>query len=114
MSQWGGGRVRAGAAVAWAGRAAGGCRWPGCWRLPLAGLLFAVSGTRLVLGLDALTFLAVVPLALRPPAPARDTDGRVRSSFVRDARDGLAFVWRTPYVLAVAVGFWIVVLLRPR
>lgn len=77
---------------------------------PLAGLLFAVSGTRLVLGLDALTFLAVVPLALRLPALARDTDGRPRPSFFRDARDGLAFIWRTPYVLAVAVGFWVVVL----
>ena len=77
---------------------------------PLAGLLFAVSGTRLVLGLDALTFLAVIPLALRLPALARDTGGRSRPSFFRDARDGLAFVWRTPYVLAVALGFWVVVL----
>jgi MFS family permease len=77
---------------------------------PLAGLLFAVSGTRLVLGLDALTFLAVVPLALRLPALERDTGGGSRPSFLRDARDGLAFIWRTPYVLAVAVGFWVVVL----
>ena len=77
---------------------------------PLAGLLFAISGTRLVLGLDALTFLVVIPLALRLPSLARDTDGPFRPSFVRDARDGLAFVWRTPYVLAVAVGFWVVVL----
>jgi MFS family permease len=75
---------------------------------PLAGLLFAVSGTRLVLGLDALTFLVVIPLALRLPAP--DTEVRVRPSFLREARDGLAFVRRTPYVLAVAVGFWVVVL----
>ena len=77
---------------------------------PLAGLLFAISGARLVLGLDALTFLAVVPLALRLPTLARDTGSRSRPSFVRDARDGLAFVWRTPYVLAVALGFWVVVL----
>jgi MFS family permease len=77
---------------------------------PLAGLLFAVSGARLVLGLDALTFLVVVPLALRLPAPPRDTDVRPRASFVRDARDGLAFVWRTPSVLAIALGFWVVVL----
>jgi MFS family permease len=77
---------------------------------PLAGFLFAASGTRLVLGLDALTFLAVIPLALRLPALARDTDGRPRPSFMRDARDGLAFIWRTPYVLAVALGFWVVVL----
>jgi MFS family permease len=77
---------------------------------PLAGLLFAVSSTQLVLGLDALTFLVVIPLALRLPAPAPDTEVRARPSFVREARDGLAFVRRTPYVLAVAVGFWVVVL----
>ena len=52
----------------------------------------------------------MIPLALRLPALARDTDRRPRPSFVRDARDGLAFIWRTPYVLAVALGFWVVVL----
>jgi len=77
---------------------------------PLAGLLVAVSGTRLVLGLDALTFLVVIPLALRLPALNGDTEGRTRPSFARDARDGLAFIWRTPAVLAVALGFWAVVL----
>ena len=77
---------------------------------PLAGLLFAVYGARLVLGLDALTFIVVVPLALRLPALARDTGGRLRPSFARDARDGLAFIWRTSSVLAVALGFWVVVL----
>jgi hypothetical protein len=80
---------------------------------PLAGLLFAASGARLVLGLDALTFLLVVPLALRLPSlpsPARDTGGRFRPSVVRDARDGLAFIWRAPSVLAVALGFRVVVL----
>ncbi len=88
----------------------------GLWELgtvlgpPVAGLLFAASGARLVLGLDALTFLVVVPLALRLPAPPRDTAVRSRSSFARDAREGLAFIWRTPFVLAVALGFWIVVL----
>jgi len=88
----------------------------GVWELgtvlgpPLAGLLFAASGARLVLGLDALTFLVVVPLALRLPAPPRDTGSRFRPSFARDARDGLAFIWRTPSVLAIALGFWVVVL----
>jgi MFS family permease len=77
---------------------------------PLAGLLFAVSGTRLVLGLDALTFLAVIPLALRLPTLKQDTNGPSRPTFFRDARDGLAFIRHTPYILAVAVGFWIVVL----
>jgi MFS family permease len=77
---------------------------------PLAGLLFAASGARLVLALDAVTFLIVVPLALRLPDPPRDTGIRSRPSFARDARDGLAFIWRTPAVLAIALGFWVVVL----
>jgi len=77
---------------------------------PLAGLLFAASGARLVLGLDALTFLIVIPLALRLPTPPQDTGVRSRPSFARDARDGLAFIWRTPSVLAIALGFWVVVL----
>jgi len=79
---------------------------------PLAGLLFAASGARLVLGLDALTFLVVIPLALRLPVPARAgaAGGEARPSFGRDVRAGLAFVRRTPAVLAVALGFWVVVL----
>jgi MFS family permease len=83
---------------------------------PLAGLLFAASGARLVLGLDALTFLAVVPLALRLPSLAqeaqrpRGSGGRFRPGFVRDARDGLAYIWHTPSILAIALGFWVVVL----
>jgi MFS family permease len=87
----------------------------GVWELgtvlgpPLAGLLFAASGARLVLALDALTFLIVIPLALRLPTPPRDTDVQSRPSFARDARDGLAFIWRTPAVLAIAIGFWVVV-----
>jgi hypothetical protein len=75
-------------------------------------LLFAASDARLVLGLDGLTFLLVVPLALRLPslpAPVRETRGSFGPSVVRDARDGLAFIWRTPSVLAVALGFWVVV-----
>jgi MFS family permease len=80
---------------------------------PLAGLLFATAGARLVLGLDALTFLLVVPLALclpSLPSSARDFGGGFRPSVVRDARDGLGFIRRTPSVLAVALGFWVVVL----
>ena len=57
---------------------------------PLAGLLFAASGVRLVLGLDALTFLIVVPLALRLPAPPPGTGIRPRPSLARGA-------WRSPW-----------------
>jgi MFS family permease len=47
---------------------------------------------------------------MRLPTLAQDTNGRSRPSFFRDARDGLAFIRHTPYILAVAVGFWVVVL----
>ena len=52
----------------------------------------------------------MIPLALRLPTLARDNNARSQPSFFRDARDGLAFIRHTPYVLAVAVGFWVVVL----
>jgi MFS family permease len=79
---------------------------------PLAGLLVALSGTGLVLAVDAVTYLAIVPLVRRLPVADRSAppaDGR-RGSFRRDVRDGIAAVWHTPGVRAVAVGFWIVVL----
>ena len=48
--------------------------------LLLAGLLFAASGTGLASAWMLWTFLAVILLALRLPALARDTNGRSRPS----------------------------------
>jgi predicted MFS family arabinose efflux permease len=86
---------------------------------PLAGLIFAASGARLVLGLDALTFLLAVPLVLGLPEPGPEpeaepgpqpgADERPARSFLGDVRQGLAIVVRTPSLLAIAAGFWVVV-----
>lgn len=77
---------------------------------PVAGLLFAwTGGARAVLAVDALTFLAVVPLlaGLRLPAPDR---GAVTTTVRADALDGLRALWRTPILRALALSFWLFVL----
>jgi MFS family permease len=75
----------------------------------LAGLLFVPLGVGGVLVLDALTFLATVPLVVglggRETAPD-EAPTTVRS----DALEGLRHLWGTPALRALAVGFWIIVL----
>ena len=75
---------------------------------PLAGLLFAVSGTRLVLGLDALTFLAVIPLALRLPSwRGTPTAGLgPRSSAMPATGSRLSGTRHTSWPLPSASGSW--------
>src|SRR5207237_4325937 len=83
---------------------------------PLAGLIFAASGAQLVLGLDALTFLLAVPLELGLPEPGPEPalpepeggPGPARR-FLGEVRQGLALIVRTPSLLAIAAGFWVVV-----
>ena len=77
---------------------------------PVAGVLFATGGVRWVLALDAVTFLLTVPLVLRLPDPPRVGPG-ARSPVWSEVAEGLAVVWRTPVVRALAVGFWVAVLL---
>jgi MFS family permease len=74
---------------------------------PVAGLLFAASGTRLVLAVDAVTFLVAVPLVLR--LRATQASRSERTTLRADAIEGMRFVWRSRVIRAVAVGFWIVV-----
>ena len=76
---------------------------------PLAGLLFVASGPRVVLAVDAVTFLLTVPLVLRLPDPP--SSGESSTTLGADVVAGMAVVWRTPVVRAVAVGFWLAVLL---
>ena len=80
---------------------------------PLAGVLFVASGARLVLAVDAVTFVLAIPLVLGLPR-LKPVDGptgeTVRRSLVADARDGLVLLWRSPVTRAVALGFWVVVL----
>ena len=76
---------------------------------PLAGLLFVAAGPRWVLAVDAVTYLLTVPLVLRLPDPP--SEGRGGTTLGADVVAGMAVVWRTPVVRAVAVGFWLAVLL---
>lgn len=84
----------------------------------LAGVLFAAAGARVVLALDAVTFLVTVPLFLSLPlagrAPSLDGDGgdtRSASTTVRaDALAGMRQLWRSPVLRALSLGFWLAVL----
>ena len=76
---------------------------------PLAGLLYVAAGPRWVLAVDAVTFLLTVPLVLRLPDPPAEPRGG--TTVGADAVAGMAVVWRTPVVRAVAIGFWLAVLL---
>jgi hypothetical protein len=60
--------------------------------------------TALVVGWLAQAVLAGFLALLLPPL------GALLAVVFVLARDGLAFVWRTPSVLAIALGFWVVVL----
>lgn len=77
---------------------------------PFAAFVFAAAGASWALGVDALTFLLVVPLIATLPAlrPARDDGGAVQK-WRSDISEGIRLVWRTPALRAIAVGFWITV-----
>ncbi len=80
---------------------------------PLAGLLFAVAGgVRTVLLVDAVTFFAVVPLVagLRLPSRPTPTPDAPRATVRADAWEGMRALWRTPVLRALAVAFWLAVL----
>jgi MFS family permease len=73
----------------------------------MAGALFAAVGARAVLGVDAATFLLVVPLLATlswSPPPAEPSTVRA------DALEGMRHLWRTPVLRALAIGFWLAVL----
>jgi MFS family permease len=72
---------------------------------PLAGLLFAIANSpRVALYVDSAAALVVALPAIA--ARSQDTTATWRA----DVRDGLRYVWRTPAVRAIAIGFWVVVL----
>ncbi|WP_433267036.1 MFS transporter [Micromonospora vinacea] len=76
----------------------------------LAAALFPLIGLRGVLLVDAVSFLlsAVLLAALpRMPVAAGRDDGR--GSLLSDARAGLGYLWSTPVVRVVALGFCAVV-----
>jgi MFS family permease len=80
----------------------------------LAGALFVPLGAAGVLVVDALSFLAIVPLVASLGAPAQAeaaTTAAPDPSTVRaDALEGLRHLWHTPVLRAIALGFWLMVL----
>ena len=73
---------------------------------PIAGAIFAASGARLALLVDAATFVAVIPLVLTLP---RTTVEHVPSTWRADIAEGISYIWRHPMLRAVTVGFWVLV-----
>jgi predicted MFS family arabinose efflux permease len=66
-----------------------------------------------VLVLDALSFLAIVPLVVGLGSPAdhrAEGDDDEPTTVRSDALEGLRHLWGTPALRALAVGFWIIVL----
>jgi MFS family permease len=80
----------------------------------VAGLLFAAVGVRGVLVIDAVSFLAIVPLFLGLGGSSlseEDEDDADDATTMRaDAVEGLRHLWRTPALRALALGFWLIVL----
>ena len=75
---------------------------------PIAGVIVATSTASVALVIDAITFLAVTPVVLTLPALAADRLPTT-TKWMEDVRAGLTFVWRTPAVRAIALGFWLLV-----
>ncbi|MFG1919336.1 MFS transporter [Micromonospora sp. NPDC048898] len=76
----------------------------------LAAALFPLVGVRGVLLVDAVSFLLSAVLLASLPRMSVPADGDAgRGSLLRDARVGLGYLWSTPVVRVVALGFCAVV-----
>lgn len=76
----------------------------------LAALLLPVLDTRGVLLLDAVTFLASAALLTLLPSPKRDfSTGTARGTFLADTKAGLRYIWATPMVRTIGLGFFAIV-----
>ncbi|MGH3936986.1 MAG: MFS transporter [Pseudonocardiaceae bacterium] len=76
----------------------------------LAALLVPILDTRGILLLDAATFLASAVLLIWLPSPKRDSPpGTVRGTFLGDTKAGLRYIWSSPMVRAISLGFFAVV-----
>ena len=76
----------------------------------LAALLVPILDTRGVLLLDAATFLASAALLTLLPSPKRDSPtGTVRGTFLADTKAGLRYIWATPMVRTIGLGFFAIV-----
>lgn len=76
----------------------------------LAALLVPVLDTRGVLLLDAATFVASAALLTFLPSTHRDSPlDTPRATFLADALAGLRYIWATPMVRTIGVGFFAIV-----
>jgi MFS family permease len=76
----------------------------------LAALLLPVLDTRGVLLLDAATFLASAALLAFLPSAQRDSPvDTPRATFLADTKAGLRYIWSTPLVRTVGLGFFAIV-----
>lgn len=76
----------------------------------LAALLVPILDIRGVLLLDAATFLASAALlAFLPPLTRDAPTGVARGTFLDDTMAGLRYIWATPLVRAICLGFFAVV-----
>jgi MFS family permease len=76
----------------------------------LAALLVPILGIRGVLLLDAATFVASAALLTLLPSPKRDSPtGTVRGTFLADIKAGLRYIWFTPTVRTIGLGFFAIV-----
>ncbi|MDQ3150636.1 MAG: MFS transporter [Actinomycetota bacterium] len=76
----------------------------------LAALLVPILDTRGVLLLDAGTFLASAALLTFLPSLTRDSPtGTGRGTFLDDTVAGLRYIWATPMIRAIGLGFFAIV-----
>jgi MFS family permease len=76
----------------------------------LAALLVPILGTRGVLLLDAATFLVSATLLAFLPSLKRDAPtGTARGTFLDDTVAGLRYLWATPMVRVIGLGFFAIV-----
>jgi MFS family permease len=76
----------------------------------LAALLVPVLDTRGVLLLDAATFVASAALLMFLPSAQRDSPvDRQRATFLADTKAGLRYIWATPMVRTIGLGFFAIV-----
>jgi MFS family permease len=76
----------------------------------LAALLVPLLGTRGVLLLDAATFLASAALlTFLPPLARGSPTGTARGTFLDDTVAGLRYIWATPMIRAISLGFFAIV-----
>ena len=72
----------------------------------IGGLLFAISGSRLALGVDAASFLASALIMFALPAIPRVAGPADGASLRRETTEGLSYVWRDPLLRVLVIAMF--------